>query len=104
MGIEENKHDKKNLMMISFFNIMFTFQFISLKVFFFFFFNMLSLFYFLLGSALCNTKIFIREPMLIWAWELNVSGVELSSPLFSANRCILSIHLTATEDSSNCFL
>lgn len=36
MGIEENKHDKKNLMMISFFNIMFTFQFISLKVFFFF--------------------------------------------------------------------
>lgn len=104
MGIEENKHDKKNLMMISFSNIMFTFQFISLKVFFFFFFNMLSLFYFLLGSALCNTKIFIREPMLIWAWELNVSGVELSSPLFSANRCILSIHLTATEDSSNCFL
>lgn len=59
MGIEENKHDKKNLMMISFSNIMFTFQFISLKVFFFFFFNMLSLFYFLLGSALCNTKIFI---------------------------------------------
>lgn len=35
MGIEENKHDKKNLMMISFSNIMFTFQFISLKVFFF---------------------------------------------------------------------
>lgn len=93
-------------MMISFSNIMFTFQFISLKVFFCFFFsfNMLSLFYFLLGSALCNTKIFIQEPMLIWAWELNVSGVELSSPLFSANRCILSIHLTATEDSSNCFL
>ena len=63
MGIEENKHDKKkNLMLISFSNIMFTFQFISLKVFFvclFVFLNMLPLFYSLLASALCNTKIFI---------------------------------------------